>query len=157
MENRLDEAERAIRRAIELQPDASHFHFDLTRIEIQRGNAGAALEAAQQEPAGLNQDAALALARQIGNDRSAADAALQNEIARHATSDPYTVAQAYAIRNDADKTFEWLDRAWTYRDPGIRTLLVNPFLARYKDDPRCAAFCRKVGLPAPGEATGRAR
>jgi TolB-like protein/Flp pilus assembly protein TadD len=153
MENRLDEAERAIRKAIELQPSASIFHFNLTLIEIYRGNARAALAAAQQEPAGLNQDSALALARQIGSDRAAADAALQNLIAKHATSDAYGVAQAYAIRNDADKTFDWLDRAWTYRDPGIATLLTNPFLARYKDDPRFAALCRKVGLPAPGNRT----
>jgi len=154
MENRLDEAERAVRKAIELQPEASHFHFDLTRIEIQRGNAKAALAAAQQEPAGLNRDAALALALQIGSDHAAADAALQTEIARRATSDPYTVAQIYAIRNDADKTFEWLDRAWSYRDPGIASLLINPFLTRYKDDPRFAAFCRKVGLPMPSERAG---
>jgi hypothetical protein len=80
---------------------------DVPRGASERSLARAALAAAQQEPAGLNQDAALALARQIGNDRAAADAALQNEIARHGTSDPYTVAQAYAIRNDADKTFEW--------------------------------------------------
>lgn len=111
MENRLDEAEAAIRKAIELQPGASLFHFDLTLIEIHRGNAKAALAAAQQEPAGLNQDSALALARQIGNDRAAADAALRNLIAKHATGDPYSVAQAYALRNDADKAFEWLDRA----------------------------------------------
>jgi TolB-like protein/Tfp pilus assembly protein PilF len=154
-ENRLDEAERAIRKAIELQPSASHFHLDLTRIEIQRSDAKAALAAAQQEPAGMDQDAALALARQIGNDRAAADAALENLIARDATSDPYAVAQVYAIRNDADKTFEWLDRAWSYRDPGIGTLLVNPFLARYKDDPRFAAFCKKVGLPTPAEVGKR--
>jgi TolB-like protein/Tfp pilus assembly protein PilF len=154
-ENRLDEAERAIRKAIELQPSASHFHLDLTRIEIRRSDAKAALAAAQQEPAGMDQDAALALARQIGNDRAAADAALENLIARDATSDPYAVAQVYAIRNDADKTFEWLDRAWSYRDPGIGTLLVNPFLARYKDDPRFAAFCKKVGLPTPAEVGKR--
>ena len=85
---------------------------------------------------------------------AAADAALQTEIARRATSDPYTVAQIYAIRNDADKTFEWLDRAWSYRDPGIASLLINPFLTRYKDDPRFAAFCRKVGLPMPSERAG---
>jgi TolB-like protein/Tfp pilus assembly protein PilF len=155
MDNRLDEAERAIRKAIELQPGASHFHLDLTRIEILRSNAKAALAAAQQEPAGLDQDAALALARQIGNDRVAADTALHNLIARDATSDPYAVAQAYAIRNDADKTFEWLDQAWHYRDPGIAFVLINPFLARYKGDPRFAAFCKKVGLPTPAEVAGR--
>jgi tetratricopeptide (TPR) repeat protein len=71
---RPDEAEQAIRRAIELQPDAAVYHYALTIIEVQRGNVQAALDAAQQEPRGWEQDSALALARQIGGDRSAADA-----------------------------------------------------------------------------------
>jgi hypothetical protein len=29
----------------------------------------------------------------------------------------------------------------------------DPFILRYKDDLRFAAFCRKVGLPVPGEAS----
>jgi hypothetical protein len=33
-------------------------------------------------------------------------------------------------------------------------LLYDPFILRYKDDPRFAAFCRKVGLPAPGDTVG---
>ncbi len=37
------------------------------------------------------------------------------------------------------------------RDPGITELLWDPFLLAYKDDPRFAAFCKKVGLPVPGE------
>jgi hypothetical protein len=44
----------------------------------------------------------------------------------------------------------WLDRALDIRDPGIWLLLNDPFILRYKDDPRFAAFCRKVGLPVPG-------
>ena len=39
------------------------------------------------------------------------------------------------------------------RDAGITYLLYDPFILRYKDDPRFAAFCRKVGLPVPGEAS----
>jgi hypothetical protein len=38
------------------------------------------------------------------------------------------------------------------RDAGIQFVLFDPFILRYKDDPRFAAFCRKVGLPLPGEA-----
>jgi len=76
--NRLDEAERAIRTAIELQPGAVGYHYTLAIIEIQRGNAPAALAAAQQEPAGVWQDNALALARQIGGDRSAARCGTQD-------------------------------------------------------------------------------
>ena len=53
----------------------------------------------------------------------------------------------YALRNDADRTFEWLDRAWSKRDPGIEYLLTDPLILRFRDDPRFAAFCRKVGLP----------
>jgi TolB-like protein/Tfp pilus assembly protein PilF len=152
--NRLDEAEQAIRRAIELQPAAAVNHQRLAIIQIQRGNAPAALEAAQQEPPGVWQDIALALARQIGGEPSAADAALRMLIEKHGTSFGYHVAEVYALRNDAKETFVWLDRAWSSRDPGIQLLLYDPLILRYRDDPRFAAFCRKVGLPVPGETVG---
>jgi len=147
--NRLDEAEPAIRRAIELQPGAAQYHSTLTIIEIQRGNAQAALAAAQQEPPGLWQEVTLALARQIGDDRTAADAALKTLIDKD--PDIYQIAEVYALRNDANNTFAWLDRAWSNRDSGIQLILFDPFITRYKDDPRFAAFCRKVGLPTPAE------
>src|SRR5262249_55517730 len=147
----LDEAERAIRRAIELQPGAASYHYTLATIEIQRGNAEAALAAAQQEPPGSWQDDALALARQIGRDRSAADAALKKLVDKGAGTSAYQIAEVYAVRNDAKETFAWLDRAWSNRDPGIASLLFDPFILRYKDDPRFAAFCKKVGLPTPAE------
>jgi tetratricopeptide (TPR) repeat protein len=75
--NRLDEAERAIRKAIELQPGAESFYYLLSNIEVRRGDAKAALSAAQQESPGPWQDISLAIARQIGADRSAANAALR--------------------------------------------------------------------------------
>lgn len=153
--NRLDEAERAVRRAIELQPAAASYHEQLTIIEVQRGNARAALAAAVREPPGVWQDIALALARQIGSDPNAADAALGTLIDRHANGWSYPIAEAYALRNDAKATFEWLDRALSIRDPGITNLLYDPLILRYKDDPRFAAFCRKVGLPVPGENSSR--
>jgi TolB-like protein/Flp pilus assembly protein TadD/predicted Ser/Thr protein kinase len=150
--NRHDEAERAVRRAIELQPAAIGYHQTLTTIEVQRGDAQAALAAAQQESPGYFQDAALALARQLSGDRSAADAALKALIDKDAGISAYQIAEVYALRNDAKATFEWLDRAWTNRDPGIQFLLYDPFILRYKDDPRFEAFCRKVRLPVPGQA-----
>jgi tetratricopeptide (TPR) repeat protein len=150
--NRLDEAERAIRRAIELQPAASSYYVQLTIIEIQRGDAQAALAAAQKEPPGYWQDIAIAFARQIGGDKSAADTALKTLIKKDANFAVYQIADVYALRNDAKATFEWLDRAWTSGDSGIRFLFFDPFILRYKNDPRFAAFCRKVGLPVPGEA-----
>jgi TolB-like protein/Tfp pilus assembly protein PilF len=155
--NRLDEAERAIRRALELQPGAAGFHEELAVIEIQRGHAQAALTAAQQEPPGGAgwQDIAVALARQIGGDRSAADAALRTLIDKDASIAAYQIADVYALRNDVKSTFEWLDRAWSNRDTGVAYLLYDPFILRYKNDPRLTDFCRKVGLPTPGAASDR--
>jgi len=153
--NRLDEAEQAIRRAMELQPGEGGDYLQLAMIEIQRGHAQAALEAAQQEPPGTYQRVALALARQIGGDRIAADETLRTLIQKDANDAPYQIAQVYALRKDGKATFEWLDRAWSSRDPGVTYLLYDAFILRYKDDPRFAAFCRKVGLPVPGEAPAR--
>ena len=153
--NRLDEAERAIRKAIELQPGAATYHTTLAAIEVQRGDARAALTAAQQELEQGWHDIAAAFAHQIGGVRLTADAALQTLIDRRADVAAYQIAEVYAIRKDADNTFAWLDRAWSNRDSGIGNLLYDPFILRYKDDPRFAAFCRRVGLPVPGETATR--
>jgi hypothetical protein len=109
------------------------------------------LTAAQQEVDEGWQRAAVALARQMGTDRIAADAALNTLIGKDAAAAPYQIAQVYALRGDTKNTFEWLDRSWSSRDAGLSGLLYDPIILRFKDDPRFAAFCRKVGLPAVGE------
>ena len=149
---RLDEAAAAIHEAILLQPEAVGYHQRLAVIEIQRGDAPAALAAAQAEPPGGWQDVALALALQIGPDHAAADAALKHLIDHWADGSSYQIAEVYALRRDPDNMFKWLDRAWANRDPGIQFLLNDPFILRYRHDPRFAAFCHKVGLPTTTNA-----
>ena len=122
---RLDEAEQAIDKAIELQPTADSHHEQLAVIATQRGDAVAALAAAQAEPAGPWHDVAMALALQIGPDHAAADAALKKLIDDLADQAPYQIAEVYALRRDPDHTFQWLDRARANRDPGIANLLLR--------------------------------
>ena len=152
---RIDEAAAAARKAIELQPTASSMHYQLAIIEIMRGDGTAALEAAQRESAGWQIDA-IALARQIGGNPTEADAALKTQVEQDAEGGAFQIAQTYALRNDADKTFEWLERARSNRDPGISYLLFDPFILRFRDDPRFAAFCKKVGLPTTTTAKAMA-
>jgi TolB-like protein/Tfp pilus assembly protein PilF len=142
-----DEARKAILKAIALQPGGSATHEQLTIIEILSGDAKAALAAARQESPGPWQDLALALAQQFSGDSTAAETALKNAIDKNATLAPYQIAEVYALRNDVDKTFEWLDRAWAARDPGVEYLLTDPLILRFRNDPRFAAFCKKAGLP----------
>jgi len=153
------------RRAVELvrqalQADPRHVNWYLwmsTYLSAQdrldeAAEARAALAAAQQEPDATYREIALTLAYQIGSDHAAADAALKKLIADHGDNAAYQIAQVYALRRDPDNTFKWLDRAWTSRDAGINYLLFDPLILRYRDDPRFAAFCKKVGLPTSTDA-----
>jgi TolB-like protein/Tfp pilus assembly protein PilF len=148
----LEEGEQAMRKAVALVPGSTFLATGLAMVQVQRGESAAALATAQQQPAGSWRDLSLALALQVGDDRVAADAALENLLAGNADGMAYQIAQVHALRKVPDKLFEWLDRAWANRDPGIGRLLTDPFILYYKDDPRFAAFCRKVGLPAPDAA-----
>jgi tetratricopeptide (TPR) repeat protein len=148
--NRTEEAEAAVRTAIELQPDAPRSQATRVLIAVLRGDAPAALDFAQQVPPGSWRDVSLALARQLGSDRALAEAALKTLIERDADPSSYQIAEVYALRQDATNAFLWLDRAWSNRDVGVGFLLYDPLFTRYRKDPRFADYCRKVGLPVPG-------
>jgi TolB-like protein/Tfp pilus assembly protein PilF len=149
---RMADAQQALRTAIALQPQGTAYHEGAAVLAILRGDAEAALAAAQEEPPGPWHDIAMALALQIGPDRKAADAVLKNLIAKYADLGPYQIAEAYALRRDPDAVFQWLDRAWKQHDPGVSYLLYDPLILRYREDPRFAAFCHKVGLPTTTDA-----
>jgi TolB-like protein/Flp pilus assembly protein TadD len=148
-QGRLDEAEQALRKAIALQPAAESYHAFLTMIEILRGDAKGALDAARAEPAGYWRDFATTFALQIGTDHAAADAALKSLIAKYSNDGPYQIAETYALRKDPDKMFEWLQRAQTLKDGGLQQLLSDPFILTYRRDPRFAKLCQELKLPVP--------
>ncbi len=146
---RLDDAEAAIHKAMKLQPQGTGWWTQVAIINVVRGNAEEALQAARKEPAGVWHDIALALALQIGRDRTAADAALQRLIQRHGDTAPFQIAQVQALRRDPEAMFRWLDHAYAVGDAGMETILVDPITLRYRNDPRLAAFCERLGLPPP--------
>lgn len=150
---RLDEAEQAISKAIELKPDWRFNHYLLAVSKVLRKNGPGAQKAAEAEPIGPWQDFALALAAQIGPDRAAADAILKDSIDKYASGWAFQIAQLYAVRGEPDQMFKWLDRAWQAHDTGMQTLLYDALLLRYRDDPRYAALAKKVGLPSPPAAS----
>ncbi len=146
---RLDEAETAVRNAIALLPDGTDFYETLSEIDILRGNARAALADAQQEPPGLYHDVAVTLALQIGTDRAAADATLKTLIAKYSQDGPYQIAETYGLRKEADNMFKWLEHARAAQDPGLQSLLSDPFILLYRHDPRFGKLCEELKLPVP--------
>lgn len=153
---RLDEAEAAIRKAIELKPDWRFNHYLLAVSQVLRNDSTGAQKAADAEPAGPWQDFSLALAAQSGADSAAADATLKDSIERYSDGWAFQIAQIYAVRGEPDQMFNWLDRAWKARDTGMQTLLYDALLLRYRDDPRYAALAKRVGLPNPTAAAADA-
>jgi len=141
-----DEAAKSARKAIELQPGGAGTWEMLALVEAKRGDGEAALKAAAQETDPDWRAYAMALAQQARGDKAAADAALNALIAGHSDDMSFQIATVYAFRGDADKTFEWLDRAYEKQDPGVMAIIDNPFTQDLRSDPRFAAFCKKVGL-----------
>ena len=147
-----EEAEQATRRAVAVAPGSPFVAAALVIIQVLRGETAAALAGAQQIPPDIWRDIALAFAAQAGDDRAAADAALKELIGKSADASAYQIAEMYALRKEPDEMFKWLDHAWDTRDSGIGRLLTDPFILRYRDDPRFAPFCSKVGLPTTTDA-----
>ena len=67
---------------------------------------------------------------------------------RYVTDDVLTVT-IYALRKDPNQMFTWLERAYEGNDAGLSQLLTGPFIRNYSGDPRFAALCQKLKLPAP--------
>ena len=51
-------------------------------------------------------------------------------------------------RGDANKAFQWLDRAYQQRDAGMRSVKIDPWLRGVRDDPRYAELLKKMNLPS---------
>jgi serine/threonine-protein kinase len=152
---RYDEAESAARRGIELQPTSSFRHVNLAQIQSVRGDR-TALASAQAETDTFWRIYALAFAQVRVGDRAAGDKALQTLIDCCSDNGSFQIASVYAARRDADKTFEWLERARMARDAGLLLLYLDPFIHELRNDPRFAAFAAKIGLP-PLTAAAAAR
>lgn len=57
------------------------------------------------------------------------------------------IAEAYAFRGEAARAFQWLERAYLARDSGLSLIKDDPLLKNLDNDPRYAAFLKKMGLP----------
>ena len=57
------------------------------------------------------------------------------------------IAQVYGFRNQSEEAFGWLDRAYAQRDAGLIGTKVDPLLKSLHNDPRFAAFLKRLNLP----------
>jgi tetratricopeptide (TPR) repeat protein len=144
---KLDEANAAGRKMAELQPSAASNRRWQVFVAVQRHDGQAAFRQAQLEPDAAFRRFELTLAYDLLGNREAADAALADLIANSRDRLSFQIAQVYAIRDDAEKAFDWLQIAFDNHDGGMLSLAVDPLLRGLRDDPRYKNLVAKVGLP----------
>ncbi|HEX3419790.1 MAG TPA: tetratricopeptide repeat protein [Candidatus Udaeobacter sp.] len=143
------EAEEVLRKGLELQPGASRFHTYIATLDILQDRPAEALAEAQLENEGFWRDFAIALVQQALGERSVADAALKDFVARDSEGSAFQIAVLYAVRKDPDQMFQWLDTAYAAHDSGMVQLAITPFFYPYRDDPRFIALCQKLNVQLP--------
>lgn len=144
---RLDDAQRAFLRAIELRPTLPYTHNALGLVLLWRGQTQAALAEMNRETDEMWRLQGLAIVYSAMHRRADSDAALAQLIAKFQKDAPYVVATVYGYRGEVDQAFAWLDRALVARDAYLPSIKGDPLLRRLQPDPRYAALLKKAGLP----------
>jgi hypothetical protein len=88
----------------------------------------------------------LALVQHARGHGEESDAALQELIDKTAETSAFQIAEAYAYRAEADRAFEWLERAYVQPDPGLTQIKQFPLFRNLHGDPRRRPFLEKMGL-----------
>jgi len=145
---RYDKAEAELQKALELNPQAPRVHFSLGKVFIAEGKLQQALVEIEKEPGEWGKLTGQALIYHALGREPDSNAALAGLIAKYKTDSAYQIAQAYAFRGESDKAFEWLERAYKQRDPGLTQIKNDPLLKILRHDRRFIELLKKMRLPA---------
>jgi len=146
MSERFDEAAASFQLALDLAPKAglNHAFLAITRLLQGRGQEG--LGVAEAESHDVFRNLAFAMIHHAQGRAAESEAALQTLISGFGWTAAYQVAEAYAYRNEVDKAFEWLERAYEQRDPGVTYSATDVLLRSLHADARWQPFLQRMGL-----------
>jgi len=145
---RLDAALVNGRRALELDPNLTNAHFQIGAVYLLKGNLEDAMREFERESDDVARARGLAMGHATAGHAADSDRYLAALVERHRQDAAREIAQVYAWRNDRDKAFEWLDRAYAQRDVGLAELKGEPLFRNLEGDPRWTAFLtEKMKLP----------
>ena len=142
---RFDAAIASFRTVLSVSPGRGLGHFQLAAALMQKGDLTAALAEIEQEKTEMWRMIGLPMVYCAMGRKAEADAALHALIAKYEKDGPYNIAHVYAVCGDADKAFEWLDKAVAYQDPGLSEIVGENLFDKIHSDPRWLPFLRKIG------------
>ena len=144
---RFDEAKAALQRAQELNPQLSSLHLTRGTILLLEGHQLESLAEMEKEIGEWEKLSGESMAYYALQRREDSDHALNKLIATHQNDCAYQIAELYAYRQETEKAFKWLDRAFQQRDPGAPDLKSNPLMRSLRGDPRYFELLKKMRFP----------
>jgi TolB-like protein/class 3 adenylate cyclase/Tfp pilus assembly protein PilF len=142
----LDEAEAAARKALEINPNDARSQYGLGLTLLARGRLDEAQAAFEHEVYDPFRLLGLALVHHASGRDADSRAALEALIEKEADGSAYQIAQGYGGREETDPCFQWLERAFRQRDPGMAAVKFDPLLRGVHEDPRWQPFLQKMKL-----------
>ena len=142
---RWDEAVAGFSAAESLSPGYIGAHTGMGQALLGKGDPEAALEAIQLEPSRPWWLIGAAMAYSALGQQAESDAALGELIEDWERDGAYNIAYVLAFRGEADRAFEWLEKAVSYNDPGLSEIVVENSFANIHDDPRWLPFLESIG------------
>ncbi|MDH3745375.1 MAG: tetratricopeptide repeat protein, partial [Acidobacteriota bacterium] len=141
---RWDEAIATFSTLETLSPGSTDAQYGIGVALLFKGEPQAALEAFQLETTSFGM-AGLSMAYHALGRASESDAALAELIEQHEQEAAYNIAYVLAYRGEADRAFEWLDKAVQYKDWGLVDILGERLFDNLHDDPRWLPFLERIG------------
>ena len=142
---RYDAAIASFHTVLSLSPNQGGAHAQLGTALMLKGDATAALAEIEQEKSEIWRMETLPMAYCALGRKADADAAFNALIAKYEKDAPYNIAYNYSFCGDANKAFEWLDKAVAYQDPGLSEILTENLFDKIHSDPRWLPFLSKIG------------
>jgi len=146
-EGQLAGAEVDVKKSLELSSDVWPGPFLLSEIYLTQGRPQDALPEIKLVRSDYLRTYLYALAYAAIGQEKQSDAAFKELIAKYGTRKAFWVASVYAFRNQRDEAFEWLDRSYAQREDDVADMKFWPMLKNLHNDPRFAAFLKKLNLP----------
>ena len=144
--DRLEDAAAAFQLALELGPNLGLSHACLAIVRVLQGRGHEGMALAEFESYAVFRNLAFAMIHHALGHSTESDTALRALINGSGSNAAYQIAEVYAYRNEVEKAFEWLERAYAQREPAIAFCATERLLCPLHIDPRWLPFVRRLGL-----------
>jgi tetratricopeptide (TPR) repeat protein len=142
---RLDEAIATFQSALQLSPGYSGGHYHLAVALMLNGAPEVALEVLPEEPVEFYRWLGFALVHHAMGNHAESDQDLSNLLDLPAEDLSLNIAMVHAFRYEADRAFEWIDKAITSGHPDLAEIHVNGLFKSLYEDPRWTALLERLG------------